>query len=257
MSSKSRRFALAIDVGGEDRLDVEAEDGKVLVVEVRDEGVVGAPGRDVVERGVRVLVQATKEGDVVLTAIVEEVAEEADARLLAVEEEAAEIGVEGLDADPQTVEVEAVRAVPEMLVDEGLLERQMNQSKRSLFSRRVDASRAPSWLIQRQVHVERRPSCRNSQSGGRNVVSPWISASECMKRMRGRHRAESRRRRGRPRGPRESPLHRRSAIGMRRASSRSSPRTMLPRFTNQSSVPGNRAVRLQRVLVVRVVPALH
>src|SRR6185503_184362 len=59
--------------------------------------------------------------EIELPAIVVAIAEQADAELVVLEEEAAEIELEFLDADAQRGEIEAVRAVQYILVDEELL----------------------------------------------------------------------------------------------------------------------------------------
>ena len=76
----------------------------------------------VVEARIGVLLEPPDRRQIVLEAVVVAIAEQADAELLVLEQEAAEIELEGLDADPDRVEIEPVRDVAQMVVDEEFLD---------------------------------------------------------------------------------------------------------------------------------------
>src|SRR3546814_6326043 len=93
-----------------------------MAIEVGGQDEIGAGGRgDVVEPAVGVLFQPPESGEIILTAVVGAIAEQADAELAVVEQETAKIALERLDADADRMKVVSVAVVAEMLVDEGFL----------------------------------------------------------------------------------------------------------------------------------------
>ena len=107
----------------ERQLRGKAQHGKVLPVNIEDEHIVVAEvGADVVKPAVAVFLQAAKQADIVLPAIVVARTEEANTDRTVLEQEAAKIRCDRLDADPQAVEVVAVRDVAQVLVEEQSLD---------------------------------------------------------------------------------------------------------------------------------------
>ena len=101
----------------------KAQHREVLPVEVKDKDIVVAEiGADVVQPAVAVFLQAAKQADVVLPAIVVARTEEANADGAVLEQEAAKIRRDRLYADAQAVEVIPVRHVAQVLVEEQALD---------------------------------------------------------------------------------------------------------------------------------------
>ena len=128
----------------------EAERREVLHVEVRDEDVVVAQRiaaeRYIVQAAVRVLLDAAEHAEVVLVAIVAARAEEAHADGAVLEQEAAEVRDERLDADAEAVEVEAVRDVAQVLVDEERLHAERVVVARGAATWRAEFTRPFSFV---------------------------------------------------------------------------------------------------------------
>ena len=131
-----RLFVLAIAVVGKRHLRGEAEHREVLAIQVGDEHVVVAQALpEIVQSAVRVFLEAAKVRDVVLPAVVVARAEQPRTELVVLKQEAAEVRRERLDADAETVEVEVVGDVAQMLVDERRLDAEVMVVARRALAR--------------------------------------------------------------------------------------------------------------------------
>ena len=114
--------ALAIGVPGEADLAGEADERKILMVDIRVQHPILARAlRHIVEAAVGVLLKPPDADQIILEAVVVAVAEQPDRELLVVEQETAEIELQRLDADPNAIEIVARRHVAQMIIDESFL----------------------------------------------------------------------------------------------------------------------------------------
>ena len=75
-----------------------------------------------VQATVGILFEPPECRQIILPAVAITVAKKADAQLLIVEQEAAEIGLKGLDADADRIEIITIRSVADMIIDEEFLD---------------------------------------------------------------------------------------------------------------------------------------
>src|SRR5205085_825847 len=96
--------ALPVDVPGDARLAGQADEREILAKDVGvQDPVVARRLQDVVEAGIRVLLQPPDRRQIILEAVIVAIAEQANAELLVLEQKAPEIEVERLDADPHGI----------------------------------------------------------------------------------------------------------------------------------------------------------